>query len=190
LGHLQCQNDVYDFVLLNTCKNETIWSGDVVHKLQGDHFALGLPFYRTCNITPPPYVKLCQAHMYYVVHKQNNLIRISIHLGTHDHLMAKGRSRKVFKQVKSLVEEEASCTQWAIASTIALIVSKILLEHLLNKDGQGLVEVFKGDKLCQVMDKFIVLSSPNVWNLIVSFKHQPRNTGYVSNIFVLKANNG
>jgi hypothetical protein len=45
---------------------------------------------------------------------------------------------------------------------------------LLNKDGEGQVEVLKGDKLHQVMDKFIVLSSPNVWNLAASFKHWPK----------------
>jgi hypothetical protein len=69
----------------------------------------------------------------------------------------------VFEQVKSLVEEEASCTLRATTSAIVLAASIIfLLEHLLNEDGQGLVEVFKGDKLHQVMDKFLALSFPNV----------------------------
>jgi hypothetical protein len=85
----------------------------------------------------------------------------------HDHLVAKDHSRKVFKQVKSLVKEEASRTLRAIALAIALVASKtFLLEHLLNDDGQGLVEVLKGDKLRQV-DKFITLSCPNVRNLFV-----------------------
>ncbi len=52
------------------------------------------------------------------------------------------------------------------------------------------MEVHKGDKLRQMMDKFIALSSPNVWNLIASFTHRPRNRGYVSSIFALKVNNG
>jgi len=84
----------------------------------------------------------------------------------------------VFEQVKSLVEKEAFYTLGFTALAIALATSKtFLFEHLLNKDGQGLVEVHKGDKLCQVMDKFIALSSPNVWNLIASFMHRPRNRG-------------
>jgi len=51
----------------------------------------------------------------------------------------------------------------ATTLAIVLVASKTFLsEHLLNKDGEGQVEVLKGDKLHQVMDKFIVLSSPNV----------------------------
>jgi hypothetical protein len=63
--------------------------------------------------------------------------------------VAEGCSREVFKQLQSLVEEEASYTLRVIMLTIALVVIKtFLLEHLLNEDGQGLVEVLKGDKLC------------------------------------------
>ncbi len=40
------------------------------------------------------------------------------------------------------------------------------------------------------MDKFMVLSSPNIRNLIASFKHQPRNRGYISNILTFKVNSG
>jgi hypothetical protein len=88
----------------------------------------------------------------------------------HDHPMAKGRSREMFKQVKSLIQEEAFHTLGVTMLAIALATSKtFLLEYLLNKDRQRLVEVLKGDKLRQVMDKFIALFSPNVWNLITSF---------------------
>jgi hypothetical protein len=52
------------------------------------------------------------------------------------------------------------------------------------------VEVFKADKLHQVMDKFIRLSSPNVWNLVASFKYRLGNKRYVSSIFILKTNSG
>jgi hypothetical protein len=84
--------------------------------------------------------------------------------------MAKGCSREMFKQVRSLVKKEASRTLGATTLTIALVASKIFLsKHLLNEDGQGLVEVHKGDKLCQVMDKFLAMSCPNVWNLVASF---------------------
>jgi hypothetical protein len=41
-----------------------------------------------------------------------------------------------------------------------------------------------------MMDKFLALSSPNVWNLVISFKHRPKNRGYIYNILVLKVNNG
>jgi hypothetical protein len=102
-----------------------------------------------------------------------------------------GHSIEVFEQVKSLVKEETFCTLGAIMLAIALVVGRTFIsEHLLNEDGQGLVEILKGDKLHQVMEKFLALFSPNVWNLIVSFKHQPRNKGYVSSILTLKTNNG
>jgi hypothetical protein len=52
------------------------------------------------------------------------------------------------------------------------------------------MEVLKGDKLRQVIDKFLLLSSLNVQNLVTSFMHWPRNRKYVSNIFNLKANDG
>ncbi len=174
------------FFLFNKCKNEIVLSGDVVHKFKGDCFTLGSHFYETYNITPF-YVMLCLAHMYYVMHKQENLTRMAIHLGLHDHPMVKGRSRKVFEQVKSLIEEEAFHTLKAIA----FAVNKFFLsKHLLNGDGQGPVEVLKGDKLCQVMDKFLALFSPNVHNLVTSFKRRLRNRRYVSNIFILKVNSG
>jgi hypothetical protein len=64
-------------------------------------------------------------------------------------------------------------TPWATLLAIVLVASKcFLFEHLLNEDGEGPMEVLKGDKLHQVMDKFIALSSSNIWNLIISFKHQ------------------
>jgi hypothetical protein len=112
-------------------------------------------------------------------------------LGLHDHPVAEGRLRKVFKQVKSLVKEEAFRIPRAAMLAIVLVASKtFFLEHLLNVDGQGLMEVLKGDKFYQVMDKFLALSSLNVQNLVDSFKHQPRNIVYVSRILALKANNG
>jgi len=91
----------------------------------------------------------------------------------HDHLVAKDRSKEIVVQVKSLVKEKMSHTPWATLSAIVLVVSKnFLFKHLSNEDGEGPMEVLKGDKLHQVMDKFIALSSFNIWNLIVSFKHQ------------------
>jgi hypothetical protein len=45
---------------------------------------------------------------------------------------------------------------------VLAIGKTFLLEHLLNKDGKGPMEVLKGKTLHQVMDKFMVLSSPNI----------------------------
>jgi hypothetical protein len=47
--------------------------------------------------------------------------------------------------------------------SIALAANKLFFfEHLLNEDGEGLVELLKINKLRQVMDKFIALFSPNI----------------------------
>jgi hypothetical protein len=78
----------------------------------------------------------------------------------------------MFEQVKSLVEEEAFCAPWAIVLAITLVTSTTFIsKHLLNEDGQALVEILKGDKMRQMMEKFLALFSPNVQNLNASFKH-------------------
>jgi hypothetical protein len=101
--------------------------------------------------------------------------------------MVKGSCRKVVEQVKALIPQEVFCT----SSTIVLVASKIFLSHhLFNKDGEGPVEILKRDRLCQVMDKFTTLYSPNVRNLVSSFKHFLGNRGYTSSILAFKANIG
>ncbi len=58
------------------------------------------------------------------------MIQTTIHLGLHNHLMVEGHSIEVFEQVKSLVEEEVSCTPRATVLAITLATSKtFLLEH-------------------------------------------------------------
>jgi hypothetical protein len=62
----------------------------------------------------------------------------------------------------------------------------LLIEHLFNEDGEGLVEFLKGNKLHEVMDKFTTLCSPNIRNLVALFKHHSDNKGYIDNILALK----
>ncbi len=52
------------------------------------------------------------------------MTQVVIHLGTHDHLVAKGHFRKAFDQVKSLVEEKVSHTLRATTSATMLVASK------------------------------------------------------------------
>jgi hypothetical protein len=112
---------------------------------------------------------------------------IVIHLCMCDHQMANNCSREFVQQVKSLVKEKVFCTLWATQLAIALTISKyFFFEHLLNKDEKGLVEVLKGEKLCQMMDKFMTMFSPNVRNLVASLKHWSCNKGYISSIFILR----
>ncbi len=125
--------------------------------------------------------------MYYDVHKHEYLTWVEIHLGTHDHPMAKNMCREIMDQIKALVHENQSYTPLAIV----LATSKTFLSRdLLNEDVDGSMELLKGDKLCQVMDKFTTLCSSNVNNLFASFRHPLGNRGYISSILVLKANCG
>jgi hypothetical protein len=81
---------------------------------------------------------------------------------------------------------EVSRTPSTKTSTITMETSKTFLaEHLLNEDGEGLVEFLKVDKLHQMMDKFMTLCSPNM----ASFKHHPSNKGKIDNILTLKFKN-
>jgi hypothetical protein len=91
---------------------------------------------------------MCANRNYYVVHKQENLTRVAIHLGMHGHQMANSCSREVVEQVKSLVKEEVFCTPWATLLAIALAISKIFLfKYLLKKDGKMINGSFKSRKV-------------------------------------------
>jgi hypothetical protein len=98
------------------------------------------------------------------MHKQENLIQVMIHLGTHDHLMVEGRCSEVVEQAKALLHEDVFHISSIISSTInVLVASKMFMsQQLFNEDGDRLVKPLKGNKLCQVMDKFTTLCSPNV----------------------------
>jgi hypothetical protein len=42
--------------------------------------------------------------MYYVIHKLQSLSRATIHLGMHEHLVAKGMCKEALEEIKVLVE--------------------------------------------------------------------------------------
>jgi hypothetical protein len=58
--------------------------------------------------------------------------------------------------------------------------------HLFNEDGEGLVKLFKGEKLHQMLLKFAPLCSPSIHNLITSLKHHLGNFGSINYILKLK----
>jgi hypothetical protein len=75
--------------------------------------------------------------------------------------------------------------------TIAVIVlstnKTFHSRHLFNKDGQGHMELFKGEKLDQMLLKFVPLCSLGICNLIASLKHHLGNFGSIDYILTLKA---
>jgi hypothetical protein len=65
-----------------------------------------------------------------------------------------------------------------------------LFVHLLKKDGDNPMELLWGDKLNQVMDKFVKLYYPNIRNLMSSLKHHSKSQAYLPNILTFKYKNG
>ncbi len=61
---------------------------------------------------------------------------------------------------------------------ITFIMNKtFLVHHLFNEDGKGHVELFKGEKLNQILLKFVPLWPLGIRNLVTSFKHCLDNLG-------------
>jgi hypothetical protein len=82
-----------------------------------------------------------------------------------------------------MVVNEVCCTLIATTLAIILFVSKTFLSHhLLNEDGKGPMELFKGEKLNQMLLKFAPLCSLGICNLIASLKHHHSNSGSIDYI--------
>jgi len=80
-----------------------------------------------------------------------------------------------------------------ISTTLAitLFTSKTFLSHhLFNEDGEGPVEILKGEKLDQTLLKFAPLCFAGICNLIVSLKHHLANLGSIDYIHKLKVLSG
>ncbi len=61
-----------------------------------------------------------------------------------------------------------------------------LAKHLLDDCKDGKVELFKGEQFEQIQDKFCEINSPNIHNLVASFKHH-LGGGYIDSILELKS---
>ncbi len=104
------------------------------------------------------------------------------------HPIVEGMCRESLEEIKVLVEGQVFRTFDAKIFAIALNVNKAFLaHHLFNENGKGPMEILQGEKLDKVMDKFQPLCSPNIWNLITSFKHNASTKGPMDNIFFLKS---
>ncbi len=119
-----------------------------------------------------------------------NFSKATIHLLTHAYPSSNGKCRESFKEMKNMVVKEVLCTPYAMSSAISLVANKTFLSHhLFNEDGQGIVELLKGDKLNETLLKFTPLCSPIICNLISMVKHHPRKMGSIDSILTLKALN-
>ncbi len=91
------------------------------------------------------------------------------------------------EDMKVLVVGEIFHTLENENSRIALVVNETFLsQNLVNEDEDNPMELLKGEQLEKVMDKFMPLCSSNIYNFIASFKHNPNNTSYIDNIFLIE----
>jgi len=93
--------------------------------------------------------------------------------------------------MKNMVVEEVCCMPISTTLAITLSTSKTFLScHLFNEDGEGHVEVLKGEKLYQTLLKFAPLCFDGICNLIASLKHRLGNLGSIDYIHKLKVLSG
>jgi hypothetical protein len=91
------------------------------------------------------------------------------------------------EETKRLIVEEVDYTLDTKMLAISLSASKTFwVGHLLDDCNNGKVELLKMKQLEQIEDKFCGLSSPNVYNIIASFKHR-LGGGYFDIILELKS---
>jgi hypothetical protein len=138
---------------------------------------------------PPFFVVDCNGQKYYVLHRLQSMSRMAIHLGVHNHFIMDGKCWESVEETRRLNINELDHTPNVKVFVISFSVSKTFLASYLLKDfSDGIVELFKGGQLKHIQDKLCELSSPNIYNLVVFFKHHSGG-GYIDNILELKSNN-
>lgn len=169
-SHLVCENPNCEYLSRATKKNETKWSGTTVSSFR---IGKGPPkdFKLVCKVykTIPICIASCDAWMYYYYSDNPNFTRVAIHLGYHNHLVAKGIYRDSAKEISHLIAQEVAFKPTATNSTIALSASKDFLVNYLFHHREGEKRFLKGEEMEEVMDRLQILSSPNIRNVISSF---------------------
>ncbi len=129
----------------------------------------------------------CSGKIFFVMHKFHSLSRVIIHLRVHNHLVANGKCGEFLEETRRLIVEEVDYTPNAKMFTISLSASKTFwARNLLDDYSNGKVGLLKVEQLEQIHDKFCKFSSPNVCNLVASFKHR-LGGGYIDIIVELKS---
>jgi len=93
--------------------------------------------------------------------------------------------------MKNMVVKEVCCMPISTTLAITLSTSKMFFyRHLFNEDGEGPVEVLKGEKLDQTLLKFAPLCFDGICYLIASLKHHLGDLGSIDYIHKLKVLSG
>ena len=170
-GHLICENTECEYFTRAARRNETEWSGSTIFP-----FAVGIILPKDCKLvckvckTIPTCLNTCDARIYYCYSENPNMTKAAIHLGKHSHPVAKGTCRDSAKEISELIAEQVAKTPTATNSAIALSASKDFLTNHLFHHGEGQKKILKGEEMEEVMDRFQMLSSLSIWNVISSFR--------------------
>ena len=66
------------------------------------------------------------------------MTRACVHIGTHDHPVAKGHCRNAMVQIWKIIKDQVSKSPNATPNAISLAVGKeLLMQGLIDKDGGG-----------------------------------------------------
>ena len=125
------------------------------------------------------------SRIHYVL-RYEDFSRACIHLGVHAHPVADGQCRESLEAINGLITHAVARTPSAKTSAIALAASKEFLDIFRIHYGPGPKEILRGDVLENVMDKFHLLSSPNVRNMISSFWSNNKGGGKIDRILDIK----
>jgi hypothetical protein len=113
--------------------------------------------------------------------------KVAIHLGVHNHFVVDGKCRKFVEETRRLIIEEVDRTRDAKIFSISPSANKTFLaSYLFDDSSNDTMEFIKGEQLEHIQDKFCELSSPNVHNLVASFKCHSR-VGYIECILEFKS---
>ncbi len=123
------------------------------------------------------------------MHRLQSISRVAIHLGVHKHPIADGMCKESMDETRSLIEEKVDYTPNVKIFVISLSVNKTFLaRHLFDDCSDGTIELFNGEQLEHIKDKFCELNSLNICNLVASFKHC-LGGGYIDSILEVKSKN-
>ena len=154
-------------------------------------FAIGIIPPKDCKLickvckTIPSCLNTSDAQIYYCYSENPNMTRVAIHLGKHTHPVAKGTYKDSAKEISEPIVKQVAKTPTATNSAITLPTNKDFLTNHLFHRGDGEKKILKGEEMEEVMDRFQMLSSPSIQNIISSFRSNNRG-GVIDNKMTMK----
>ena len=112
-----------------------------------------------------------------------NLSHACIQLEVHSHQVGDSQCMEFLEVITGLIADKMAKISSAKTSAIALATSKESLNTYSIHYGLGPKGILRDDALEIVMDKFHLLSSSNVHNIIFSFRNNNKDGGKIDRIF-------